>query len=207
MANRWEKKWKQWQNLFSWATQITADGDWNHEIKRHLLLGNKSVANLDSVLKIRDIAMPTKLLLIRAMIFPVVMYRCEIWAITKAEHQRTDSSSCGAVDNCWASPGQKEIKPINTKGSQSWIFIGRTDAEAEGPILLPPDVKSRLIEKDPDSGKDCEGGNRDVIEDEMVGWHLLSTDVSLNKLWEIVKDREVWPAVVMSRVRHDLVTE
>ena len=87
----------------------------------------------------------------------------------------------------------KEIKPVNPKGNQPWIFIGRTNAEA--PILWPPDVRSWLIRKDPDAGKDWRQEEKGATEDEMVGWPYL-VDMSLSKLWEIVKDREVWHAAV-----------
>ena len=79
--------------------------------------------------------------------------------------------SCGAGEDSWESLEHKEIKPVNPKGNQSWIFIGRTDAEAEAPILGPPDVKSQLIRKDPDSGKDWRQEKKWVTENEMVGWH------------------------------------
>ena len=85
-----EKKWKQWLNLF-WGFQITADGDFSHEIKRCLLLVRKAMTNLDSILKSRDITLLTKVYLVKAMVFPVVMYGCEIWNIKKAEHQRIDA--------------------------------------------------------------------------------------------------------------------
>ena len=81
------KKWKQWQILF-WEA---ADGDYSHEIKRHLLLGRKAMTNLDSILKSRDIILPTKVCLVKPIVFPVVMYGCESWTIKKAEHQRTDA--------------------------------------------------------------------------------------------------------------------
>ena len=84
------KEWKQWQTIFL-GSQITADGDWSHEIKRHLLLGRKAMTNLDSILKSRDIILPTKVHLVKAMVFPVVMYGCESWTIKKAEHQRIDA--------------------------------------------------------------------------------------------------------------------
>ena len=85
------KQWKQWLTLFFGGSQITADGDCSHEIKRHLFLGRKVMANLDSILKGRDITLSTKVRLVKAMVFPVVMYGCESWTIKKAEHQRIDA--------------------------------------------------------------------------------------------------------------------
>ena len=85
------KQWKQQLKLFLWAPKITADGNCSHEIKRHLLLGRKVMTNLDSISKSRDITLPTKACLVKAMIFPVVMYGCESWTVRKAEHQRTDA--------------------------------------------------------------------------------------------------------------------
>ena len=89
----------------------------------------------------------------------------------------------------------KEIKPVNPKGNQSWIFIGRTDAEAETPILWPPHVKSWLTGKDPDAGRDWEQEAKGRTEDEMAGWHHQLIDMSLSKLQELVMDREAWHAV------------
>ena len=90
------KQWKQWQTLF-WGSQITVDGDCSHEIKRHLLLGRKGMTNLDSILKSRDITLPTKVCLVKAMVFPVVIYGCESWTIKKIEHWRTDAFEL----SCW----------------------------------------------------------------------------------------------------------
>ena len=101
------------------------------------------MTNLDSILKSTDITLPTNVHLAKAMFFPVVMYRCESWTIKKAEHQRTDAFELW----CWTleSPLDcKEIQPVHPKGNQPSIFIGRTDTEAETPILWPPDVKSQL---------------------------------------------------------------
>ena len=92
------------------------------------------MTNLDSILKNTDITLPTKVHLVKAMVFPIVMYGCESWTVKKGEHQRIDAFECPL--DC------KEIHPIHPRGDQSWVFIGRTDVEAETPILGPPDAKS-----------------------------------------------------------------
>ena len=120
------------------GSKITADGDCSHEIKRRWLLGRKVMINLDSILKSRDITLPTKVRLVKAMVFPVVMYRCESWTTKKAECRRIDAFELW----CWRtleSPLDcKEIQPVHPKG----IFIGRTDAEAETPIFWPDAKKN-----------------------------------------------------------------
>ena len=113
-------------------------------IKRCLLLGKKVMTNLDSILKSRDVTLPTKVHLVKAMVFPVVMYGCEIWTM--------------------------RIQAVHPKGNQSWTFIGRTDAEAEAPILWPSDAKNWLIWKDPDAAKDWGWEKKGTTEDETVGW-------------------------------------
>ena len=153
------------------SSKITADGDCSHEIKRCLLLGRKVRTNLDSILKSRDITLPTKVHLVKAMVFPVVMYGCESWTIKKSEHQRIDAFELW----CWRRllrvpwTARDRIQPVHPKGDQSWVFIGGTDAEAETPILWPPDAKSWFIWKDPDAGKDW--GQEEKGTTEMVGWH------------------------------------
>ena len=125
------------------GTKITMDGDCSHEIKRCLLLGRKIMTNLDSIFKSRDITLPTKVCIFKAMGFPVVMYGCESWTVKKGESQRIDPFELW----CWRRPFRvpwtaREIQPVLPKGYQSWVFIGRTDVEAETLILWPPHVKS-----------------------------------------------------------------
>ena len=138
-----------------------------------MLLGRKAKTNLDSIWKSRDITLPTKVHIIKAMVFPVVMYGYEIWAIKKAEHGGTDAFEVWCWRRLLRVPwiSCKEIHPVHPKGNQSWIFIGRTDAEVETPILWPPDVKNWLIWKDPDAGKDWGQEEKGTIEDEMIRWH------------------------------------
>ena len=146
MANRWRTSGNSsW--LYFLVSKITADGDCSHEIKRCLLLEKKAMTKLDSIFKSRDITLPTKVCLVKAMVFPVVMYGCESWTIKKAVHRKRD---------------------------QFWVFIGRTDVEAEIPILWPPNSKSWLIWKDPDAGKVWRHEEKGMTEDEMIGcYHRL----------------------------------
>ena len=144
---------KQCQTLFFGGSKISADGYCSHEIKRRLLLGREVVTNLDNILKSRDIILLTKIHLVKAMVFPVVMYGCESWTVNKAERRRIDAFE--VLEKTLESPLDcKEIQPVHPKGDQSWVLIDRTDVEAETPILWPPDAKSWLIWKDPDAGRD-----------------------------------------------------
>ena len=135
------------------GSKITTDGDCSHEIKWCLLLGRKAMTTLDRILKSRDITLPTKVHIVKAIIFPIVMYGCELdhkeswvpknWCFWTAVLEKTLESPFYS----------KDIKLVNPNGNQSWIFMGRTDAKAETPILWPPFVKNWLIGKDPDAGK------------------------------------------------------
>ena len=155
--------------LYFLGFKINEDSDCSHEIKRCLLLGRKAMINLNSVLKSRDITLLTKVHLVKTMVFPVVMYGCECWTIKKAEHwcfqTVVPEKTLESLLDC------KEIQKVNPEGNQSWIFIGRTHAEAETPILWSPDAKSQLIGKDPDAEKDWGREDKGTTEDEMVGWH------------------------------------
>ena len=162
---------KQWQTIF-FGSNITTDGDCSHEIKICLLLGRKVMTNVDSILKSRDITLSTKVRLVKAMVFPVVMCGCEGWTVKKAERWRIYAFELWCWRRLLESPLEcKEIQPVHPEGDQSWVFIGRTDVEAEIPILWPPDVKSWLIWKDSDAGKDRKREKKGTTEDEMVGWH------------------------------------
>ena len=161
---------KRWLTIF-WGSKITADGECSQEIKRRLLLRRKVMINLDSILKSRDITLSTKVHLVKAMVFPVVVYGCELdceeswalknWCFSTVVLEKT----CESPLDC------KEIQPFHPKADQSWVFIGRTDAKAETPVLWPPDVRSWLIGKDPDAGRDWGQEEKGMTEDEMVGWH------------------------------------
>ena len=124
------------------GSKITADGDCSHEIKRHFLLGRKVMTNLDSIFKSRDITLPTKVHLVKAMVFPVVIYGCESWTVKKAEHRRIAAFELWCLTGLLSPLDYKEIQPVHSKRDQPWVFTGRTDAKAESPTLWPPHVKS-----------------------------------------------------------------
>ena len=149
MANRWENSGNS-VSLYFGGLQITVDGDCSHEIKRHLLLGKKVMTNLDSILKSRNITLPTKVRLFKAVVFPVVMYGCESLTMKKPKCRRTDAFELWCYKRLlrvsWSARRSSQSYP---KGNQSWIFIGSTDAEAETPVLWLCDGKNWLIGKDP----------------------------------------------------------
>ena len=151
----------------------------------------------------------TKVHTVKAMVFPVVMYGYESWTIKKAKHQRIDAFELWCWRRLLRVLDNREIKSVSPKENQPWIFIGRTDVEAEAPIFRPPDAKSQLIRKDPDAGKDWRQEKKGVTEDEMVGWHhrLNGHEFEQTGRWWRTAKPGVLQSMVLKRVEHDLTTE
>ena len=166
------KQWKQWQTLFGGGSQITVDGGYSHEIKRCLLLGRKIMTNLDSILKSRDITLPTKIHLVKAMVCPVIMYGCEGWTIKKAEHQRTEAFELW----CWRRllrvpwtakrSNQSIIKQISSEYSLEGLML-KLKLQYFGHLMQRADS----LEKTLMLGKTEGRRRRGATEEEMVGWH------------------------------------
>ena len=171
---------------------------------RCLLLGRKVTTNLDSIVKSRDITLPTKVHLVKALVFTVVMYGCELyykesWALKNWCFWTV------VLEKTLENPlDYKEIQPIHPKGHQSWVFIGRTDAEAETPVLWPLHVKSWLTGRDPDAGRDWGQKEKGTTEDEMAGWTWVWVDSSS---WWWTGRPGMLRFMGSQRVRHDWATE
>ena len=169
MANRWRKNGHSDRFIFL-GSKNTADGDCSHEIKRCLLLGRKAMTNLDSESKSWDVTLMTK------SPYSQSVSSSHVW-MWELDHKGgwAPKNRCirtAVLENTLESPLDcKEIKPVNAKGNQSWMFTGRTDAETEAPILWPPDAKSQLTGIDSDAGKDRRQEEKGTTEDDMVGWH------------------------------------
>ena len=164
------KQWKQGQTIFL-GSKSTADGDCNHEFRRHLLLGRKAMTNLDSILKSRDITLPIKVRLVKAMVFPVVMYGCESWTIKKAEHQRIDIFELWYWRRLLRVPwtarrsNQSILKEINPEYSLEELML-KLKLQKFGLLMW----RANWIKKHPNAGKDWRQ-EKGMTEDEMVGWH------------------------------------
>ena len=167
MANKWGNSGNS-VRLYFWGSEISADGDRSHEIKRHLLLGRKSMTNLDSIFKSRGNKCPS------SQSHGFSSSHVWMWVLNYKESWAPKNRCFWTVlleKTLESSVDCKELQPIHPKRNQSWIFIGRTDAEAETLILWPPDRKNWLTGKDPDAGQDWRQEEKEMTEDEMVGWH------------------------------------
>ena len=206
----WEIDGETVSDFIFWGSKITADGGCSHKIKRRLLLGRKVMTNLDSIWKSRDISLPTKVRLVKAMVFPVVMYGCESWTVKKAEHWRICFWTVVLQKTLESPLDCKEIQPVHSEGDQPQNFFGRNDAKAETPVLWPPHGKSWRIGKYSDARRDW--GQEEKGDDR--GWDGWMASLTW-WTWVSVNSGSWWwtgrPGVLRfmgsQRVRHDWATD